>query len=69
MERNDDVDEDLCNGNLSVLVNGYSMEQVNISRGLKHGDPLALFLFIILAEDLSSLVQKAAGLGFSKVSK
>jgi hypothetical protein len=49
MERNDDVDEDLCNGNLSVLVNGYSMEQVNISRGLKHGDPLALFLFIILA--------------------
>jgi hypothetical protein len=51
------------------LVNGYSTEQVNINRGLKHGDPLALFLFLILEEDFSSLVQKAVRLGFSKVSK
>ncbi|PNX92006.1 ribonuclease H [Trifolium pratense] len=31
----------VCNGQLSVLVNGSPTEQVNISRGLKQGDPLA----------------------------
>jgi hypothetical protein len=35
----------VCNGKLSVLVNGCPTEEVNIiSRGLKQGDPLAPFL-------------------------
>jgi hypothetical protein len=34
----------VCNGKLSVLVNECPTEEVNISRGLKQGDPLAPFL-------------------------
>jgi hypothetical protein len=49
----------VCNGNLSVLVNGSPTEQVSISRGLKQGDPLAPFLFLIVAEGLGSLMHKA----------
>ncbi|MCI06917.1 LINE-1 reverse transcriptase like, partial [Trifolium medium] len=54
----------VCNGNLSVLINGSPSEQVNISRGLKQGDPLSPFLFLIVAEGLSSFMQKAVSLGF-----
>ncbi|MCI37296.1 putative non-LTR retroelement reverse transcriptase, partial [Trifolium medium] len=56
----------VCNGQLSVLVNGSPMEQVNISRGLKHGYPLAPFLFLLVEEGLSALSQRAVSLGFFK---
>jgi hypothetical protein len=59
----------VCNGNLSVLVNGSPTEQVNISKGLKQGDPLAPFLFLIVAEGLGSLMTNAVTLGFFKVFK
>jgi hypothetical protein len=49
----------VCNGNLSVLVNGSPTEQVNISKGLKQGDPLAPFLFLIVAEGFSGVMRKA----------
>ncbi|GAU51438.1 hypothetical protein TSUD_413380, partial [Trifolium subterraneum] len=54
----------VCNGNLSVLINGSPSEQINISRGLKQGDPLAPFLFLIVAEGLSALMHKVVSLGF-----
>jgi hypothetical protein len=54
----------VCNGSLSVLINGSPSEQINISRGLKQGDPLAPFLFLIVAEGLSSFMQKAVELGY-----
>jgi len=41
-------------GNLFVLVNGSPTEEVNIHRGLKQGDPLAPFLFLLVVEGLSS---------------
>ncbi|GAU32090.1 hypothetical protein TSUD_152950 [Trifolium subterraneum] len=56
----------VCNGQLSVLVNESPTEQVNISRGLKQGDPLAPFLFLLVAEGLSALSQRAVSLGFFK---
>jgi hypothetical protein len=37
-------------GNLSVLVNGSPTEEINIQRGLKQGDPLAPFLFLLVVE-------------------
>jgi len=43
-------------GNLSVLVNGCPTKEVNIQRGLKQGDPLAPFLFLLVVEGLSGLV-------------
>lgn len=35
----------VCGGSMSILVNGTPMEEINIQRGLKQGDPLAPFLF------------------------
>jgi hypothetical protein len=47
-------------------VNGSPTAEVNISRGLKQGDPLAPFLFLLVSEGLSALSQKAVSLGFFK---
>jgi len=46
-------------GNLSVPVNGYPIEEVNIQRGLKQWDPLAPFLFLLVVEGLSGLIRSA----------
>ncbi|GAU48412.1 hypothetical protein TSUD_99270 [Trifolium subterraneum] len=56
----------VCCGKLSVLVNGSTTEEVNISRGLKQSDPLAPFLFLLVSEGLCALSQKAVSLGFFK---
>jgi len=40
-------------GSMSILVNGSPTEEINIQRGLKQGDPLALFLFLLVAEGFS----------------
>jgi hypothetical protein len=47
---------------MSVLVNGSPSEEINIQRGLKQGDPLAPFLFLLVAEGLGGLMKKAVEL-------
>jgi hypothetical protein len=49
----------VCSGNMSVLVNGSPTEEISIQRGLKQGDPLAPFLFLIVAEGLGGLMRMA----------
>jgi len=44
---------------ISVLVNGSSTEEFKPERGLRQGDPLAPFLFLIVAEGLTGLVRQA----------
>ncbi|KAK2413305.1 hypothetical protein QL285_036031 [Trifolium repens] len=39
----------VCSGKMSVLINGSPTEEFNITRGLKQGDPLAPFLFLLVA--------------------
>ena len=50
-------------GNLSVLVNGSLTNEVPIQRGLKQGDPLAPFLFLLVVEGLGGLVWSAESHG------
>jgi hypothetical protein len=47
---------------MSVLVNGSPTEEINIRRGLKQGDPLAPFLFLLVAEGLGSMMRQAVEL-------
>jgi hypothetical protein len=43
-------------GNLSVLVNGSPTSKLNIQRGLKQGDTLAPFLFLLVVEGFGGLM-------------
>lgn len=49
-------------GKCSVLVNGSPTEQIEIKKGLKQGDPLAPFLFLLVAESLNGLMNNVVSL-------
>jgi len=44
-------------GCMSILVNGNLIEEINIQKGLKQGDPLAPFPFLLVAEGFSGLTR------------
>ena len=48
----------------SVIVNGEPKGFVTHSRDIRQGDPLFLYLFLLCAEGLSSLIGKAVGYVF-----
>jgi len=49
----------LVSFSVSVLVNGSPSEEFKPTRGLRQGDPLAPFLFLVVAEGLAGLVRQA----------
>lgn len=57
------IKECIFKGDLSLLVNGSPSEEVRIQKGLKQGDPLAPFLFLLVVEGLSGMMRNAADLG------
>jgi len=44
---------------ISIIVNGSPTNKFQPKRGLKQGDPMALFLFLIVVEELARLVRWA----------
>ena len=49
-------------GNMSILVIGSPTEEICVRRGLKQGDPLASFLFLLVAEGFSGLMTNAVNM-------
>ncbi|XP_058746301.1 uncharacterized protein LOC131619194 [Vicia villosa] len=48
---------------MSVLVNGSPTKEFVVERGLRKGDPLSPFIFVIVAEALKGMVSKVAEIG------
>ena len=62
----------VSSNSISVLVNGSPTDEFVAQKGIKQGDPLAPFLFLIAAEGLTGLTKKAevaGGLSGFKVSE
>lgn len=55
--------ECLRSTSISVLVNGSPIKDFKMCRGLRQGDPLSPFLFLIAAEGFSRLMKKAEDKG------
>jgi hypothetical protein len=53
----------IFNSSMSVLVNGSSSEDFKVGRGLRQGDPLSPFLFLIAAESLAGMMRRALEIG------
>lgn len=56
----------LTTATISILVNGSPSKPFKMGRGLRLGDPLSPFLFVIMVEVLNKLLLKASDLGFFK---
>lgn len=44
---------------VSVLVNGSPTDEFKMEKGIRQGDPLAPFLFLVVAEGLNGLLKQA----------
>lgn len=48
---------------ISVIVNGSSHVAFQVSRGLRQGDPMSPFMFMLVAEGLTGLLRNSSQLG------
>ncbi|XP_034923197.1 uncharacterized protein [Populus alba] len=60
------VFECLSTSKLAILINGSPNREFSMERGLRHGDPLSPFLFDIVVQGLTVLLNKALASGYFK---
>lgn len=48
---------------MSILVNGSTIKDFIVNRGLRQGDPLSFFLFMMDMERLTGLMKREASIG------
>ncbi|GKB24580.1 reverse transcriptase domain, reverse transcriptase zinc-binding domain protein [Tanacetum coccineum] len=60
------IENCLKSSSMSILVNGSPMDEFMLERGVRQGDSLSLFLFILAAEGLNALVSEAVDKGIFK---
>src|SRR3954467_15022369 len=53
----------ILSNHMSVLVNGSATKEFKVHKGLRQGDPLSPFLFVLAMEGLTALVKKSVVLG------
>ena len=53
-------------GGLSILVNGEPKGMIKLTKGIRQGDPLSPFFFLLCTEGLNGLLNKAAHQGHKK---
>ena len=51
--------ETMCTASYSVLINGEPRGYITPSQGIRQGDPLSPYLFLLCVEGLSSLIRHA----------
>ena len=51
---------------VSILINGSPCAPFKLQRGLRQGDPLSPFLFVLIAESLNQIIMKATDLSLWK---
>lgn len=57
------ISECLASSSISILVNGSATSEFHPKRGVRQGDPMAPFLFLIAAEGLNCIMNKAKEIG------
>ncbi|GKV46286.1 hypothetical protein SLEP1_g53278 [Rubroshorea leprosula] len=60
------IRECLSTAKISILLNGSPTSEFSVSKGLRQGDPLSPFLFLLVGEGLCRLVKKAECEGLLK---
>lgn len=58
--------ECLSSATVSILVNGSPTKEFQLERRLRQGDPISLLLFLIVAEGLCGILNKAKEVGLIK---
>lgn len=53
----------IASSSISILVNGYSTLEFVVEKGLKQGDPLAPFLFLVIAKGSAGLFRSVVEKG------